>query len=257
MFFFLSKALSFLISPLFWIIAAFVTAFVLKKSSLKRNFYVICLAMLVFFSNSFIVDEFIRLWEVPLSVETLNSVEYYDAGIVLGGGMITKDAETGIITFRNNVDRILQGVELYRSGKIRKIIISSGSGSLIYRNMKESTLLKDYLVNSLNIPEVDVLVDSTSDNTYQNAVNTSILLKEHPEIGNLLLITSSVHMRRALACFKKQGVETDIYPTNKITGKRQWNVWHLIVPDIYALFKWNILIHEVTGYLMYLLIGYI
>ena len=77
----------------------------------------------MFFSNSFIADEFIRLWEVSLTDYSELIEKEYSAGIVLGGGMVSKDAKTGKITFRNNVDRILQTVDLYNKGIIKKIII--------------------------------------------------------------------------------------------------------------------------------------
>jgi len=212
---------------------------------------------LLFFSNSFIVDEFIRLWEIPITKDTGLQNKSFDAGIVLGGGMITKDVENNRMIFRNNVDRILQAVYLYDKKIIKKIIISSGSGSLVYRNMLEASLLKQYLVNSIKIPSDDIIIDSLSDNTHENAIHTSKIINTYFKNGNFLLITSAIHMRRALGCFKKQDINVMPYSTDKITGKRRWDILYLISPNIQAIVKWQNLIHEVIGYYIYRLMGYI
>ena len=213
--------------------------------------------MLLFFTNSFIVDEFIRLWEVPVTDYSELGKKEYSAGIVLGGGMASKDAETGKITFQNNVDRILQAVYLHDKGIIKKIIISSGSGSLIYRNILESVILKDYLVNTLKISGNDIFVDSVSDNTYQNAVFSSEIIKQNFNKGSFMLITSSLHVKRAKACFEKQNISVDVFATNKITGKRRFDLLYLLTPDAFAITKWHKLLHEITGFCVYYIIGYL
>jgi len=255
MFFIISKILSFLISPFTWIVVLVLLALFLRNKKWSRRCLIACVVVTLFFSNFFIADEAVRLWEYPITQDKeLASV--YDVGIVLGGGMITIDKEFNRMTFRNNVDRILQAVSLYKSGKIKKMLISSGSGSLMFRDMLESSLLKRYLV-SIGIPDTAMLIDSVSDNTYQNAVNTAQILKKENTHGKLLLITSSIHMRRAMACFKKAGLTVTPYSTNKQTGRRIFDFGHFFIPSIDAIDSWDKLIHEVAGYLMYKIAGYL
>jgi len=214
-----------------------------------------CVVVTLFFSNFFIADEAVRLWEYPIT-QDMDMTATYDVGIVLGGGMITIDAEYDRMTFRNNVDRILQAVSLYKTGKIKRMLISSGSGSLVFRDMLESSLLKRYLI-TIGIPDSAMLIDSSSDNTYQNAMNTAQILKKENIHGKLLLITSSIHMRRALAVFKKAGIEVTPYSTNPQTGRRLFNIGHLLIPSLDAIEAWDKLIHEVMGYVMYWVSGYL
>jgi uncharacterized SAM-binding protein YcdF (DUF218 family) len=174
----------------------------------------------------------------------------------LGGGMITIDTDSNRATFRNNTDRILQTVRLYKTGKIKKMLISSGSGSLEYRNMLESSLLKKYLI-TIGIPDSVIMIDSISDNTYQNAVCCAKILKSEPKNNRYLLITSATHMRRAKACFNKQGINVDIYATNKLAGKIKWSFEFLLLPDIEALDDWQNLLHELFGYFTYWIAGYL
>ena len=255
MFFFFSKILSFIFSPLSWILALLLFALFKKKGSTKRKFLLAAIIVFLFFSNRFIADEFMRMWEPShVSVEELK--DHYDVAVVMGGGMVTYDAKYQNITFRNNTDRIMQAILLYNQGKVDKILISGGSGSLQYRNMREGPLLKSFFVEN-GIPEGDIWVDSLSDNTHENAVYCAKILNDSIPDGEFLLITSASHMRRTYACFKEEGIECDTYPVDFNTGKRNWYVLNLFIPDMEALRMWKELIHEISGYVIYAITGYL
>ncbi len=209
----------------------------------------------MFFSNSFIAHEFMRKWEVkPIRDTELKT--NYDVGIVLAGGMVTIDNITDKLTFRNNVDRILQAVDLYKSKKIKKILISGGSGSLLYRDMNESVLLKKYMLK-IGLPEKDILIDSLSKNTNENAKFSAAILRQFSPGGKYLLITSGYHMKRSKACFENEGVVTTSYSTDIQSGKRRYQVDHLLLPDLQSFVIWNRLIHEYVGYVIYKIMGYV
>ena len=255
MFFVLSKILSFLFTPLTWILTLLLLSFSIKKTGLKKRLLLISIITFLFFSNRFIAEEFMRLWE-PAHVSQNELKTHYDAALVMGGGMITYDAKNQSSTFRHNTDRILQTVKLYHQGRVDKIIISGGSGNLKYRNMLEAPLLKSYFTE-IGIAENDIWIDSLSDNTYQNAVNTSKILNDSLPNGSFLLVTSASHMKRTNACFLKQGIECDLYPVDFNTGTRNWHIMNLIKPDTEAFKLWEELLHEISGYLIYSISGYL
>jgi uncharacterized SAM-binding protein YcdF (DUF218 family) len=122
--------------------------------------------------------------------------------------------------------------------------------------MLESVLLKKYFVR-IGIPAADILIDSVSDNTYENAVNTAKILNTEFAGGSYLLITSAFHMRRSLACFYKQGLYLHPYATNKLVGIRRWDISYLIIPSIESMGYWEKLTHEIVGYIVYDIKGYI
>ncbi|MFA4852892.1 MAG: YdcF family protein [Bacteroidales bacterium] len=255
MFFIFSQILSFLFNPVTWIITLLLLALLLRNKKWAKRCLVFVTIMTLFFTNQFIADEVIRLWEYPITQDKELAASY-DAGVVLGGGMVTIDTDYDRMTFRNSTDRIFQAVGLYKTGRIKKILISSGSGSLMFRDMLESPLLKRYLL-TVGIPDSVILIDSLSDNTHQNAVNSAKILKKEFPAGKFLLITSSIHMRRAMGCFKKAGIQVTPYSTDKLTGKRIFRIGHLFIPGIDALEVWNKLIHEVIGYAVYAIWGYL
>ncbi len=241
--------------PFTWLLIVLLLMLITKNQKRLRKLVLITFCAFILFSNSFIVAEFIRMWEYNMTpTEKLD--KSYDVGIVLGGGMVQIDKGLNRIIFRTNTDRILQALALYKEGRIKKIMVSSGSGTLFDRYQNESLLLKKYLI-MIGVPQQDIITDSLSDNTRQNAVESSkILRKEFPN-GKYLLITSAIHMRRAMACFREVKLEPTPFATNKITGPRKFYFDVLFIPNIDALNAWSALAHEVFGYLIYAVMGYI
>jgi uncharacterized SAM-binding protein YcdF (DUF218 family) len=253
MFFTLSKILSILLNPLIWVFLFFLWAIITSKPQKKQRLLLLSVFILYFFSNPFIFDECMRKWEV----ETISrdSLTHYKYGIV-PGGMASFDQKYQRINFDRSTDRLLQALDLYHKGYIDKIVISSGSGSLINQDIKEADFLKDYLLLT-GFPENDLIIENQSRNTFENAKNTYKKLKDDSYSSCILLITSASHMQRAKACFERQGFEVTPYPTDRYAGPRKWHVGHLLIPYSSTLYKWNFLIHEITGIIAYKLIGYI
>lgn len=251
MFFYLSKIFQYLFSPTIWIIVLFGISIILKEKRTAKNLGIIAFVMLIFFSNPFVFYEFMRAWE-PEAKHKTEIADTYDYGIVLTG-MMTYDEKYDRINFKSSSDRLLQALELYSEERIKKIYISGGSGNVFEQEIKESQILKDYIVK-LGIPPEDVLVETISKNTYENALEAGKILKPEQSHDTYLLITSAFHMRRSAACFKKQGFVFDTYVTDRYAGKRLF-MPDLFVPKPEILQNWTLLTHEVSGYLIYGLTG--
>jgi uncharacterized SAM-binding protein YcdF (DUF218 family) len=255
MFFIISKLYSFLLTPFIWLFILLLIKLLTKNNKKLKKLILITFCVFIFFSNDFISREFVRIWEYKITPDDRLS-KSYDVGVVLGGGMVTIDTKNKRITFRNNTDRILQAIALYKEGRIKKMLLSSGSGSLVEKYQNEARIIKPYLIE-IGIPEKDILTDTLSNNTRQNAVESAkILSKEYPK-GKFLLITSAMHMRRAMGCFRKVGLDVSAYATNVETGPRKYYFDTLFIPNIEALGAWSGLSHEVFGYLSYAIMGYI
>lgn len=212
------------------------------------------LLVFYFFSNSFIVDEIMRPWEIRTSYKDIRNKKY-EYGIVLGGIMNGYVYSTEQIIFNRSVDRLMQAIILYRQGVIEKIVFSGGSGSVIEKDMKEGRFVKDYLL-SIGIPDSCLVFEWESRNTYENATCTRVLLGADPERCDLL-ITSGSHMRRSLAIFRKQGFCVDPYSADLNAGVRKYDPSHLFLPSYRAMEEWGQLLHEWTGILAYKVKGYL
>ena len=254
MFFFISKILSFLITPIVWVFALFLYSLFSKIPKRKKRSLLWGIGVFYFFSNGFILEEFNRVWEVP--AVKYQDLKVYDAGIVLGG-MLNYDKEFDRIQFDRGADRLFQAVELYKTGVIKKILFTGGSGSIEFAETKEGMFVRRYLL-TLGIPEQDIWIENESRNTHENAVNTFAFLKEKEYLsGKFLLITSGGHMRRAMACFKKEGISVSPYSVDRnASSARRWSLEHLLIPDAEIFFRWESLFHEWIGMIAYKIRGY-
>lgn len=243
MFFIISKILSFLTKPIIWIFLIIISAILFKKN--RRQLLITCLITFYFFSNEIIVDEFSRLWEIPR-----NQVKStFDVGIVLGG-IADYDSITKSHNFNKHADRLMDAEQLYHKGIIKKILLSGGNGMLINDGYIESEAMRDYLLAN-KIPYEDILIENKSRNTKENASNSALLLKKEFKNGKFLLITSAIHMRRAQYCFNTYEINTTPFPTDCTKSYRSRGYEYILFPRIEAFDKWENLIHEWIGYIVY------
>ncbi|MBI4944995.1 MAG: YdcF family protein [Bacteroidetes bacterium] len=254
MFFIISKILSFLFIPVTWIFILLVIAIILKNPKRKNKSLLAAVLLFYFFSNSFIMEEVNRVWEVPAT--SYKDLKTYDAGIILGG-ILDYDVKLDRMQFQRSADRLFQAVELYKTGVIKKIFFVGGSGSIEFYYLKEGMFVRRYLL-LLGIPDKDIWIENESRNTHENAVGANEFLEKHEYTnGNFLLITSGSHMRRALACFEKVSLKVSPYSVDRRAGPiRRYTFDHLLIPNTGTLLDWASLIHEWIGMITYKIQGY-
>lgn len=252
-FFILSKILNFIFTPYTWIFALLLWALLTKKTQRRRKLLIISLVVFYVFSNSFLLDEVMRLWEKP-AVKIDSNKQHYTYVVVLGGMMSYYDTKAKQIGFNKSVDRLMQGLKILNKGIADTLIFSGGDGSILKTIGPEGKYVKMYL-GDIAFDTLRVKVESLSQNTYENAKYTSNLVKNNKS-QKILLITSAFHLRRSIGCFEKQGFNVDYYSADRISGKRKFTLDHLLIPQIEAMEKWSVLIHEISGYLIYKIMRY-
>lgn len=255
MFFVLSKLLTFFLQPFVWVLILLIMGVLIKKTRLKNFFLKLSLLVLLFFSNTVIFSEFTRMWEIK-GVEHDN-VKMYDVAIVLGG-MSEYNNDLKRLSIRRGGDRIWQTIQLYKLGKVNTILISGANGHLIDKGLIEAIQMKSDLVK-MGILETDILTESKSRNTHENALETKKIIDKLKFNPKILLVTSASHMKRAKACFKKVGFSNfDVFTTDHFTGENRGYLFsQFFVPDAGVLTSWNYLIKEWIGYLVYAIMGYV
>ncbi len=212
-------------------------------------------------------------WEIPPT--PIKETKNYEIGIVLTGMSNSGKEPKDRIYASSGIDRLLQAVRLYKEGKIKKILISGISEEIDWINgteklPKRSYTYKDMLVD-MCIKEEDILLESKSKNTYENAQFSAQFLKENEELlhsdftlesnlhttkPTILVITSAFHLRRSLGCFRKAGLEVDGFSTDFIATEQKNMLTILsIIPTEEALSKWGKITHEIMGYVVYDITG--
>ncbi len=245
MFFYLSKILLFIIKPMVWIFVLLFEA-VLTKNEVKRKRRLTYATILLYFlSNNFLVNEVYILYE-DRGTENLDSS--YEVGMVLGG-FSTRDKILDRTIFFESNDRLMQALKLYYDGRIKRILISSGSANLIDDQIKEADAVRSYL-KSIHVPDSAVLIENESRNTLEN-INFSYRILDSLKLNKKVLIISSAwHLPRVRLCTKEKDV--DFYATNYMSDrKRDYSPSNLLVPSPTALANVELLIKELVGYMAY------
>ena len=181
-------------------------------------------------------------------------VEKIDAVVVLSGMADLKLSGQGSVELEAGSDRIIEAILLARRFPDSLLIISGGSGNLLHQETSEAALLSRYLVPQLGIPIERIMVDATSRNTTENAVNTREILNRNG-IERFVLITSAFHMQRSMACFHKVGLDPIPWPVAFKSPKNNLDVFSLI-PGTGSLVRTDAAIHEYIGLLVYKIMGY-
>lgn len=254
-FFLLSKILDFFVTPLAWILLLLSLSFIFRSRP-KLQFRLRCagLLLLLLFTNPWLVTRVLSCWEIP-AINAAAIRQPYDVGVVMGGSMRYYDPAINRVVYSSSVDRLLQALQLYHDGKIRKILLSGGSGFVNYQEWKESGLIARVLLKS-GVKEADILLENSSRNTYENALNTAVLLRDGRYGHRFLLITSAFHMRRSQLCFEKAGLKIDPFSADVRSAVHIHTLDRLIQPDADCLVQWDMLLHEWVGILMYKWMGY-
>jgi len=251
-FFFLIKRLEFLLQPFTWALVLLALAWYTANPYRRRRLIGAALGILLFFSNSFIVDECYRWWEVEIT-----QFHELDPGIrtaILLGGGLSYDQTVDRVNYGSSSDRYIQVLEPYHRGLIDRIVVVGGPANYLEPETREGDMLQRFLLTA-GVAEGDIIVERESLNTYENALYSKPILEQLGE-RRFLLVTASTHMRRAVACFNHQGIEVQSYATQKKVGIRRWEPDYLLVPMADNFGKWASLVHEWIGFVSYKVRGY-
>jgi uncharacterized SAM-binding protein YcdF (DUF218 family) len=130
--------------------------------------------------------------------------------IVLGGSVDTRESNrTGHLTLNRRVERITSFVELAQRYPNAKLVYAGGASG---EKKSEAELVKPLLL-TLGIPEKRLLLETKSRDTHENAVFAQALAR--PKAGETwILVTSAVHMPRAVGTFRRIGWDVTPYPVD-------------------------------------------
>lgn len=238
------------------IILFFVGGLIFQKRNVGRKLLWISLALLLLFSNQFIANYIMYLWEPPF--KGIAELPEYELGIVLTGVTNLNKTAYDRTFFNKGADRATHAVQLYKLGKIKKILITGGQGLNPANNNREADLLANFMILA-GVSKEDLLIENEAVNTRENAVFTKQkLASEGIDLQSTpILITSAFHMKRSKACFDKVGLSTVTFPVDYYASDPQLTFKTLVQPSPDALRNWHILVKEWIGLVAYKLAGYI
>jgi len=255
MFYFLSKVLFYLLTPAGLVVMALIVAAWTKNHARRRRAIGVALAGLFLFGNGFLTNEAALWWEYP--PVTLPAASGPRVGVVLTGGMVKVTSEPkNRIYLGDQADRLGQALLLYKGGQIQKILISGGIGSILPHDRIDEGQTVARFLRTAGVPAQDIWLENHSRNTHENALFSAPILQKQFRNYGYVLITSAWHMRRAVGCFRKQGIAVTPYPAALLSQQRTLNPGQWL-PSEMALLDSYWLLHEWIGYATYWAVGYL
>ena len=169
-----------------------------------------------------------------------------NAIIVLGFGLSQAEAIDGQSVWRLPLmghSRVLEAFRLFskckKTGQVCKMIVSGGDPQ--GHGISEAEVLSR-LFETLGVSSEDLIVESNSLNTFQNARETKLKLDVLQSELNLL-VTSGFHLKRAVKYFGHFGVEVLPVPADRL------EVHSSIWPNAINFVYFDLLLAEMIGLL--------
>ncbi len=212
MFIFLSKLLPLFVYPLGLACILLLLALTIRhRHKLRTGLIISAIVVLWLASTTGFSNLLARSLEYRYP--SLDDYPIVDVAVVLGGGTEPAAAPRQSVEVNGAGDRVLFAAELYRQGKAGKLLLSGGE--IAWQNEGSTTPAENMasLLVSIGVPEEVLILEKESKNTYENALYCQKMLEEIA-VDRILLVTSAMHMPRAVALFEKQGIEVIPVPVD-------------------------------------------
>jgi len=96
-------------------------------------------------------------------------------------------------------DRVLTGLELYRLGKVKKLLLSGDHGQQAY---DEVNAMRDYLLKQ-GVPAQDIFMDHAGFDTYSSMYRARDVF----QVRDVIVVTQAFHLPRAVFLARSLGLE--------------------------------------------------
>jgi len=212
MFVILSKFIPLFFYPLGFTCVLLVLALILRrKQRVSLILGIGALVILWLSSTSLVANHLARTleWQYLPAGE----IPKADVIVVLGGGTDARVYPRTEVEVNGAGDRVYYAAKLYRERKADHILLSGGE--ITWLDTVPSTPAGEMadILEGLGIPKEILWIEGQSQNTYENAVFSKQIL-DKKGIRRILLVTSAMHMPRAVGLFKKLGVEVIPLPVD-------------------------------------------
>lgn len=198
----LIKIVSSLIYPVGFIGVLIVLRLLLWRTRvISRLLSMSIIAVLLISSNPLVANRLASSLEQQYPQQTIQDTALHDAIIVLGGSIRLPSSPAKHTQIGSGSDRLWYAVRLYRAGKASKIILAGGNVFSQPDSRSEAYYARE-LLQEWGVPSAAILIESSSRNTQQNKDELESLLAKS-EISSALLVTSALHMPRALSIMQK------------------------------------------------------
>ena len=206
-FFWFKKSLAWLATPFHLALAFTALAGLLRLLRKRRAAYLsagLGLTILLVAALPFTAEMLARPLEEAYPPATMDELPpELTAIVVLGAGARTAPGWSASDRLgQAGLKRTLAGWRIWQARPKAKLIFTSGPWEA---GRPAPAAIMTELALELGVPAGDIVAESTSRDTYENAKETELVLKTIGS-GPIALVTSARHMRRAMAVFRARGL---------------------------------------------------
>ena len=222
MFYFLSKFLPLFVYPVGLACVLLVLAlWVRGRPRWQATLIAVALATLLLGGNRLVAMTLLRSLEWQYLPDPGSSVPGAEVIVVLGGGTRPQTYPRPFSEINEGGDRLLYAAQLYRQGAAPRILVSGGNAPIVGPALVPESESMGHILTAIGVPREALLLESSSANTYENAVETRAILKGQG-VSRVILITSASHMPRAYAVFAKTGLDVTPAPADFLVTQEDW-----------------------------------
>jgi uncharacterized SAM-binding protein YcdF (DUF218 family) len=214
--------------------------FVLKKTKIVLTLGFLVLPALSF---SAVADPLIKpleLWYPPLlDTGSLKDVKWV---VVLGSGHTSSpELQPNAQVFNSSLSRIVEGIRIHRALPESKLILSGGA---VFDPVPEAVTMAA-VAKMLGVSPNDMVLESRSQDTGQQAQFVQGIIQK----DRCILVTSAIHMPRAMLVFEQKGLRPIPAPTDFGDWMRRGINPYQFFPRAGELRKVETAFHEFLGLL--------
>jgi SanA protein len=137
------------------------------------------------------------------------------AAIVFGAGLTRSGSPTRVLR-----DRVQTAAQLYRAGKVEKLLMSGDNRVVSYN---EPEAMKQYAM-TLGVPEEAIVLDYAGRRTYDSCYRAKVIFG----LDAALLVTQSFHLPRALFICNALGLQAyGVKAANWRYWPVTWLIWNI------------------------------
>lgn len=206
-----------------------------------RSGLVLSLVGFLLFSTGWLPATITSFFEKKYAIVTTVNPDIHWV-VVLGGGHRAE----GIGIPANDelsaasIARLVEGVRLYRQMDKAKLLLSGGAGTL---GTTTEAFYLGTVASWFKIPVSDIVLETGSFNTADEAVAIKDIVHNEP----FYLVTSAIHMPRAMALCLQQGLHPTAAPTSHSFYWETANWATIALPNYVNLAHTSTAWHEVLG----------
>lgn len=255
-----SKIVNYLISPLSVALILFLfTLFfaILRYKKTSRSFLIIGVLLLLVTSMPLVARQMVGSFEgqyPPIALEQMPSAKLI---VVLGGAIALPISPRLEIELTSTSDRVLHAFRLFKGGKAPKIFLTAGNINKEAFEQSEAFYISQLLMD-WGVPREVIEIAGESRNTRENALEVHDYLEQNQLLKEqIILVTSAIHMPRAIRVFEKIGINVIPGTTDVSVGVPVISTVENWLPSLGAMNSFTKALHEFLGVVYYRLRGWV